>query len=84
MWSESISSVPPLAVVSTRVKQYGSLVQLANPGVAVIVYDYERTSLARLLQLIGDKLQSRKALSIALILHGQPGVFKLNRHNVSI
>jgi NIMA (never in mitosis gene a)-related kinase len=79
---DQLSSVPPLVIISTRVKQYSGLVRLANPGVALVVYDYDATTLSRLLQLIGDKLKGRKALSIAMVVHGQPGHFKINRHNM--
>ena len=79
---QQLSNVPPLVVVSSRVKHYASLVRLANPGVAVVHYNYETTSLGRLLVLIGDTMKSRQALSIALVVHGQPGNFKINRQNV--
>ena len=77
-----LSSLPPLVIVSSRVKRFMSLVRLANPGVAVVHYEYQSTSLNKLLQSIGDILKSRKAYSIAFVVHGQPGHFKLNSEKV--
>ena len=74
---EEFSDVPPLAIVSSRTKSSMALVRLANPGVAVVHYRYEDTTLSRLLQLVGDTLKGRRALGIALVVHGQPGSFKL-------
>lgn len=74
---EEFSDVPPLAIVSSRTKSSLALVRLANPGVAVVHYRYEDTTLSRLLQLVGDTLKGRRALGIALVVHGQPGSFKL-------
>lgn len=79
---EQLSFVPPLAIISTRVKRSLSLARLANPGVAVVHYDYQATSLARLLQLVGDTLKARKALSIAMVVNGQPGSFQLTQQQV--
>lgn len=78
------SSLPPLVIISTRVKQYGSLLKLTNPGVIVLVYDYDTTDVQTLLKMVSDKLKGRKALSIAFVVHGQPGGFKLTKYNVSI
>ena len=80
--SNQLSNVPPLVIVSNRVKQYSSLAKLANPGVAVVLFDYEGTSLTRLLQLVGERLKGRKALCVALVVHGEPGLIKLTRQNV--
>ena len=74
---EEFSDVPPLAIVSSRTKSSLSLVRLANPGVAVVHYRYEDTSLSKLLQLVGETLKGRRALGIALVVHGQPGSFKM-------
>lgn len=79
---EQLSFVPPLAIISKRVKRSLSLARLANPGVAVVHYDYQTTSLARLLQLVGDTLKARKALSIAMVVSGQPGSFQLTQQQV--
>lgn len=81
---QQLSNVPPLVIVSSRVKHYASLIRLANPGVAVVHYNYETTSLGRLLVHIGDTMKSRQALSIALVVHGQNGSFKINRQKVRI
>ena len=80
---EQLSSVPPLIIMSSRVKRSSTLEALANPGVAVVRYDYEATSLTELLRLVGDRLKGRRALSIALVVHGQPGQFKLTRDKVT-
>ena len=74
---EEFSDVPPLAIVSSRTKSSLTLVRLANPGVAVVHYRYEDTTLSKLLQLVGDTLKGRRALGIALVVHGQAGSFKL-------
>ena len=79
---DQLSFVPPLAIISSRVKRSLSLSRLANPGVAVVHYDYQTTSLARLLQLVGDTLKARKALSIAMVVNGQPGSFQLTQQQV--
>ena len=68
---------PPLAVISTRVKSAGTLESCANFGTATVKYAYETTTLSRLLKAIGERLRGRKALSIALVVHGSPGCFKL-------
>lgn len=70
-------SLPPLVVVSSRMKSSGTLMNCVNPGVEVVKYSYEVTSLAKLLQMIGAKLKGRQALSIAFLVHGQPGCFKI-------
>lgn len=70
-------SLPPLVVVSSRMKSSGTLMNCVNPGVEVVKYSYEATSLAKLLQMIGAKLKGRQALSIAFLVHGQPGCFKI-------
>lgn len=79
---DQLSNVPPLVIVSNRVKYHSSLVKLANPGVAVVVYNYESTSLSHILKMIGAKLKARKALCIAFVVHGDPGIFKLNKQYV--
>ena len=70
-------SSPPLVVLSSRVKSPGALVQCVNPGVEVVKYTYESTSLGKLLQMIAATLKGRQALSIAFLMHGQPGYFKI-------
>ena len=72
-----LSSLPPLVLISSMVKGFTSLTKLANPGVAVIDYNYQSTSLNRILQYIGDVLHDRKAYSICFVVHGLPGNFKL-------
>lgn len=83
MQEEEESSLPPLVIISNRVKQYSSLGKIINPGVVTIAYNYDNTDLHNLLKLIGDKLKGRKALSIALVVHGQSGGFKLTKYNVN-
>ena len=83
MQEEEESSLPPLVIISSRVKQYSSLGKIINPGVVTIAYNYDNTDLHNLLKLIGDKLKGRKALSIALVVHGQSGGFKLTKYNVN-
>ena len=86
MQEEEESSLPPLVIISSRVKQYSSLGKIINPGVVTIAYNYDNTeftNLHNLLRLIGDKLKGRKALSIALVVHGQSGGFKLTKYNVN-
>ena len=68
---------PPLAVISTRVKSAAALENCANFGTATVRYAYETTNLGRLLKSIGERLRGRKALSMALVVHGSPGCFKL-------
>lgn len=75
--SEQLSSLPPLVLISSMVKRFMSLVKLANPGVAVIYYDYQSTALNRILQYIRDILSGRKAYCICFVAHGRPGNFKL-------
>lgn len=83
MQEEEESSLPPLVIISNRVKQYSSLGKIINPGVVTIAYNYDNSDLHILLKLIGDKLKGRKALSIALVVHGQSGGFKLTKYNVN-
>ena len=83
MQEEEESSLPPLVIISSRVKQYSSLGKIINPGVVTIAYNYDKADLHNLLKLIGDKLKGRKALSIALVVHGQSGGFKLTKYNVN-
>lgn len=68
---------PPLAIISSRVKSAGALVSCANYETATVKYSYETTSLGRLLKMVGEKMKGRKALSVALLVHGSPGCFKL-------
>ena len=75
-----ISLVSPLP----RVKSSVSLVSCVNPGVAVVKYAYESTTLAKLLQLVAATLKGRLALSIALLVHGQPGYFKMCAQKASV
>ena len=70
-------SLPPLVVISSRMKSPDTLVICVNPGVEVVKYSYETTSLSKLFQMIGAKLKGRQALSIAFLVHGQPGCFKI-------
>lgn len=77
-------SSPPLVIISSRVKSHGTLVHCVNPGVAVVKYTYETTSLTVLLRTIGNTLKGRQALSIALLVHGQPGYFKICSQKVSV
>ena len=81
--STDLGPSPPLAILSSRAKSASSLVKIANPGVAVVYYKYETTSLDELLQSIAKKLNGRRALSIALLFHGHPGFFKIIRDKVS-
>lgn len=81
--SEQLSSRPPLVLISSTVKKFKALVKLANPGVAVIHYNFHTTTLDRLLQYIGDRLMGRKACSICFVTQGRnPGNFKLISHKV--
>lgn len=70
-------SRPPLVVISSRMKSPGTLASCVNPGVVVVEYSYDTTSLSKLFQTIGTKLKGRQALSIAFLVHGQPGCFKI-------
>lgn len=70
-------STPPLVIISSRVKSHGTLASSANPEVAVVRYSYEATSLAKLLQMVAATMRGRQALSIALVVHGQAGLFKI-------
>lgn len=68
---------PPLALISSRVKSANALETCANFETATVRYAYETTSPSRLLRAVGEKLRGRKALSVALVVHGSPGCFKL-------
>ncbi|CAI8018778.1 Serine/threonine-protein kinase Nek8 [Geodia barretti] len=68
---------PPLALISSRVKSAGALETCANFETATVRYAYETTSPSRLLRAVGERLRGRKALSVALVVHGSPGCFKL-------
>ena len=68
----------------SRAKSAVSLVTCVNPGVAVVKYSYEATTLTRLLQLVGATLKGRQALSIAMVVHGQPGYFKICSQKVCV
>ncbi len=70
-------STPPLVIISSRVKSPGTLSNCANPEAAVVRYTYESVTLSRLLQTVAAAMRGRQALSIALVVHGQPGLFKL-------
>ncbi len=77
-------STPPLVIISSRVKYPGTLTNCSNPEVAVVRYTYESTTLAKLLQMVAAKMRGRQALSIALVVHGEPGLFKLCSQKVSM
>ena len=68
---------PPLALISSRVKSASALENCASFGTAAVRYAYETTTLSRLLKTVGERLRGRKALSVALVVHGSPGCFKL-------
>lgn len=68
---------PPLAVISTRVKSAATLEICANYETATVRYAYDTSTLSQLLKSIGERLRGRRALSIALVVHGSPGCFKL-------
>ena len=69
--------IPPLAVISSRIKSPGSLANCVNPGALVVRYNYDATSLAKLQRAVAEKLKGRKALSMAFLMHGHPGCFKI-------
>ena len=75
---------PPLAVISTRVKSAAALENCANFETATVKYAYDTTTLSRLLKSIGERLRGRKALSVALVVHGSPGCFKLCSRKVQL
>ena len=68
---------PPLVLISSRVKSPKALSACVNTGVAVVRYTYESTSLAKLLQLVGSKMNGRYALSIAFLMHGNSSCIKI-------
>lgn len=68
---------PPLAVISTRVKSATTLEICSNFETATVKYTYDTSTLSQLLKSIGERLKGRQALSIALVVHGSPGCFKL-------
>ena len=51
-------------------------------GVVVVYYKYENTTLEGLLAQVGKSLQGGRALSIALLMHGHTGYFKINKEKV--
>ena len=51
-------------------------------GVVVVYYKYENTTLEGLLAQVGKSLQGGQALSIALLMHGHTGYFKINKEKV--
>ena len=65
------------AGVSGRGFVAGLLAGCVNEGVVVVRYTYESTSLAKLLQLVHDKLKGRPALSIAWIMEGSQAAMKM-------
>lgn len=71
------NSCPPLVVVSSRIKSHTLLAGCVNPGVEVVKYAYESTTLQRLFQMMDTTMKGRKALCIAFIAHGQAGCLKL-------
>lgn len=75
---------PPLAIISSRVKSANALENCSNFETATVRYAYETTTLSRLLKAVGEKLRGRKALSVALVVHGSPGCFKLCSQKVRI
>jgi NIMA (never in mitosis gene a)-related kinase len=74
----SATSVP-LVVLSSRFKHASSLSSITNPGVAMVYYKYESTSLEALLDRIRKELDGRKAMAIAFLMYGQPGYVKINK-----
>lgn len=89
---ESVSSAadlevssPPLVLISSRVKGAGGLERCVDvaAGAKAVRYAYEQTTLAKLRQMVAAALKGRLALSIALIVHGYPGCFKLCAQRVS-
>ena len=77
----SATSVP-LVVLSSRFKHASSLSSITNPGVAMVYYKYESTSLEALLDRIRKELDGRKAMAIAFLMYGQPGYVKINKQKV--
>ena len=79
-------SSPPLVLISSRVKNANSLVQCVDTaaGAKVVKYSYELTTLHKLLTMVDAALKGRLALSIALMVHGQPGCFKLCSQKVRL
>lgn len=68
---------PPLVLLSSRVKSSGTLSSCVNTGVVVVRYNYESTTLAKLLQLVASKMKGRHALSIAFLMHGNQSSLKI-------
>ena len=60
------------------------LIMLGTYGIDISRYTYESTTLAKLLQLVGSKLKGRIALSMAFLMHGEPGCFKICPQKVHI
>lgn len=77
------NSCPPLVLVSSRIKSHTLLASCVNPGVEVVKYAYESTTLQRLFQTMETTMKGRKALCIAFIAHGQAGCLKLCSQKVS-
>ena len=73
----------PLVVLSSRFKHANSLRSIANPGVAMVYYKYESTSLDALLDRIDKELNGVKAMSVALLMYGQAGYLKINKQKVT-
>ena len=68
---------PPLVLLSSRVKSSGTLSICVNTGVVVVRYNYESTTLTKLLQLVASKMKGRHALSIAFLMHGNSSSLKI-------
>lgn len=79
-------SSPPLVLISSRVKGASSLERCvdAAAGAKVVKYPYDQTTLPKMRQMVAATLKGRLALSIALIVHGQPGFFKLCAKKVRV
>ena len=51
-------------------------------GIVVVYYKYETITLGGLLAEVGKSLKGGRALSIALLMHGHTGYFKINKKKV--
>lgn len=51
-------------------------------GIVLVYYKYEDTTLGGLLAEVEKSLQGGRALSIALLMHGHTGYFKINKEKV--
>ncbi|XP_076028463.1 uncharacterized protein LOC143017560 [Oratosquilla oratoria] len=80
-----------LLVVSQRARNLGPITSSLGDDVVCVTYKYETSTLDDILHLVHEKLEGRKVVSVAFILHGSetelrlcgPGEKVVSSHTVS-